>query len=301
MRLLVLRILVLLLSSNLFAQIHLDTKLLKKALKPIEVQDTISTHLTLKNPFDIAEIYSESWDTLQFNPYKEAKPKFPLQINFFDTNYTSPITRKKVITSRYGWRKGKAHQGIDIDLVTGDSVLSMLDGIVRFAKYNSGHGNTVIVRHYNGLETVYAHLSEYAVKVNDTVKQGQLLGKGGATGNARGSHLHLVVSYKGHYIHPEYIFDFSPENTIRANELWITREFTQPSFYNSKRIADLDLLLSEDDALARLQKQKTLYIVKSGDTLSRIALRNNMSVAAICKANNLTTKSIIKVGQKLVL
>lgn len=247
------------------------------------------------------DIKKEYWDNHKFNPYKEVTVKFPVQLIFDDSSYASPISKNKVVTSRYGWRRGRAHKGIDIDLLTGDSVFSVLDGIVRFVNYNSGHGKTVIVRHFNGLETIYAHLSRYAVKVNDTVKKGQLLGKGGATGNARGSHLHLVANYKGVSIHPEYLFDFSENNTVRSSELWVTRKWTSPGLHSSRRQSKLKLLLTEEEALASLIKERKIYIVKRGDTLSRISSKNNVSITSICKTNNIKRNSIIRIGQKLVL
>jgi len=248
-----------------------------------------------------ASIKDEYWDTTIYNPYKGVTVKFPFQLKFNDSNYISPISRNKVITSRYGWRNRRAHKGIDIDLITGDSVLSMFDGIVRFAKYNTGHGRTVIVRHYNGLETVYAHLSKYAVKANDTVKQGQLLGKGGTSGNARGSHLHLVINYNGIAINPEYLFDFTENNSIRSTEIWITKKWTRPYIHSSRRQTKLNLLLTESDAMASLNAKKKVYVVKRGDTLSKISLRNNVSIASICKTNYIRRNSIIRIGQKLVI
>ena len=248
-----------------------------------------------------ASIKDEYWDTTIYNPYKGVTVKFPFQLKFNDSNYISPISRNKVITSRYGWRNRRAHKGIDIDLITGDSVLSMFDGIVRFAKYNTGHGRTVIVRHYNGLETVYAHLSKYAVKANDTVKQGQLLGKGGTSGNARGSHLHLVINYNGIAINPEYLFDFTENNSIRSTEIWITKKWTRPYIHSSRRQTKLNLLLTESDAMASLNAEKKVYVVKRGDTLSKISLRNNVSIASICKTNYIRRNSIIRIGQKLVI
>jgi murein DD-endopeptidase MepM/ murein hydrolase activator NlpD len=249
----------------------------------------------------IIDIKANNWNTEVFNPYKNVVLNYPLQIKFKDSNYSSPISRNKVITSRYGWRKGRPHKGIDIDLITGDSIFSMFDGIVRFAKYNSGHGRTIIVRHYNGLETVYAHLSAYGVKPNDTVSSGQYIGKGGVSGNARGSHLHLVVNYKGVSIHPEYLFNFDENNTIKAKELWVTKHWTRPYLHNSKRSSKFILLKNEEEALANAIKQKKIYIVQPGDTLSKISLKNNTSIAAICKSNYLNKNAIIRIGQKLVL
>ena len=126
------------------------------------------------------------------------------------------------------------------------------------ARWNGGHGRLVVVRHFNGLETAYAHLSKISVKPNDTVRAGQVLGKGGATGNARGSHLHFITSYKGVAINPEYLLDFSEERKIRALEIWVTRKWTRPYLHSSKRTTKLELLLSEADALASLEREKKI-------------------------------------------
>lgn len=256
---------------------------------------------TVTQSDSIFKIKAEYWDTAIYNPYRNTDVKFPLQLKFTDSTYASPVLHEKVVTSRYGWRKGRPHQGIDIDLVTGDSVVSILDGIVRFAKYSSGHGKTVVVRHYNGLETTYAHLSLIDVKANDTIAKGHYLGKGGNTGNSRGSHLHFVASFKGAYIHPEYLFDFSSTNAIRTQEFWITQEWTDARFHNSRRISNFNILTSKEEALASLVRQKKLYVVKKGDTLSAISQRNNLSVSKICDVNSITKTAPLKVGQKLVL
>lgn len=120
------------------------------------------------------------------------------------------------------WRHGRPHK--DIDLVTGDSVFSMFNGTVRMSRYTRGHGKTVVVRHYNNLETVHVHLSEYGVKESDTVSKGTYLGKCSVSGNGRGSHLHLFINYKGISINPEYFFKFDKNNQIRAKELWTTKK-----------------------------------------------------------------------------
>lgn len=251
--------------------------------------------------FVTVDIKAEFWDNTVYNPYREATVKFPLQLQFKDSTYYSPIGKNKVVTSRYGWRRGRAHKGIDIDLITGDSLYAMFDGIVRLSRYSRGHGKTVVVRHFNGLETTYAHLSKYGVKENDTIKRGGYLGKGGTSGNARGSHLHLVINYKGVSINPEYLFAFNDENTIRSQDLWITKKWTRPSLHNSKRQSKIRLLLSEDDAIASLIKQRKIYIVKRGDTLSRISTRNNVTIASLCTTNAIKRNALIRIGQKLVI
>ena len=270
-------------------------------IKPI-TNDSVKTEtIVIKDTIIPQNIKAQYWDHTVYNPYRDASVTFPLQLKFKDSTYHSPIHKNKVVTSRYGWRRGRAHKGIDIDLVTGDSLYSMFDGIVRMSRYSRGHGKTVVVRHFNGLETVYAHLSEYGVKENDTLSKGQYLGKGGVSGNARGSHLHLVVNYKGVAINPEYLFTFNGDNTIRSQELWITKKWTRPIYHNSKRQSKIELLFSEEEAIASLIKQKSIYIVKSGDTLSRISKRNNVSITSICRTNTIKRNSTLKIGQKLVI
>jgi murein DD-endopeptidase MepM/ murein hydrolase activator NlpD len=247
------------------------------------------------------DITSEYWVNTVYNPYKDLKVEFPLKLTFNDSTYASPISRKKVVTSRYGWRWGRAHQGIDIDLVTGDSLFAILDGVVRMAAYNGGMGHTVVVRHFNGLETTYAHMYRYGVKVNDTVRKGQYIGKGGRSGNARGSHLHLVTSYKGQYIHPDYLFDFSETNRIRGREILVPKEWTKAYYYSSRRMPKIHLITSDEQFKAYKEREKRLYIVQKGDTLSRISRRNNISIEALCKTNAIKRNSILKVGQTLVI
>lgn len=245
---------------------------------------------------------SDHWNTKVFNPYKNHTKEYPLQIKFDDSTYASPIFGEKVVTSRYGWRNRRPHKGIDIDLVTGDEVMSMFDGVVRYVNYHSGHGKTVVVRHFNGLETVYAHLSQQAVKVNDTVRKGQVIGLGGTTGNARGSHLHLEVLYQGVQIHPEYLFDFSnEENKIRNDEIWVTRRWTTAYRHNSKRKSKVELCTTEEEAIASRANEKKIYTVRRGDTLSRISNKYNVSIAKLCKDNSIRKTSTLRIGQKLIV
>ncbi|MFL0352591.1 M23 family metallopeptidase [Xanthomarina sp. GH4-25] len=264
--------------------------------------DSLSHYLTTLNSKENAvDITAEYWDTSKIKIDYNTEEKFPLHIQFKDSNYISPISRSKVITSRYGWRKGRAHKGIDIDLITGDSLFAMFDGVVRFANYSSGHGRTVVVRHHNGLETLYAHLSRYGVKENDTVVAGSYLGKGGTSGNARGSHLHLEMTYKGIPVHPESLLDFDENNNVRAKDLWITKTWTRPELHNSKRQSHLEIFSTEEAAIASMNKPARVYIVKKGDTLSRISSRNSTSIAALCKSNHMSRNSTLRIGQKLII
>ncbi|SDH60458.1 peptidoglycan DD-metalloendopeptidase family protein [Winogradskyella thalassocola] len=265
------------------------------------IVETVEIPLITKKAL-VIDIKADHWDTTVHNPYVDTTLQFPLELNFADSTYASPVPHTKVVTSRYGWRRGRPHNGIDIDLVTGDTVVTILDGVVRFAKYANGFGNTVVVRHYNGLESTYAHLSHIGVKANDTLVRGQYLGKGGNTGNSRGSHLHLELSYKGEQIHPEYLFDFSSKNAIRSEQVWVTQKWTHARYHNSRQVSKVKVIKSADEAaLASLARQPKLYVVQKGDTLYAISRRNNLSISRLCKTNAIKQSSPLKIGQKLLL
>lgn len=274
---------------------------LKDADKILEIFEGVDFTTSKSNEIQTVDITADNWDTEHVKIEYNETVEFPLRITFDDSTYTSPISRGKVVTSRYGWRWGRAHRGIDVDLITGDSLFAMFDGIVRYANYSSGHGRTVVVRHYNGVETLYAHLSRYGVKANDTVKAGDYLGKGGRSGNARGSHLHLEMTYKGVHINPEYLLSFDENNDVNAKELWVTKKWTRPELHSSRRQTKLDLLTSEEELEAYLSRPEEIYIVRKGDTLSRISARNNVSITALCKTNHIRKNATLRIGQKLVI
>jgi len=277
---------------------HLNIDLSLKVIKAHNV-----THITIpfkENP-KRNKVPLDYWSPKKHNPFKEHLITYPFKITFNDTTFHSPIRRNKVITSRYGWRRGRAHKGIDIDLITGDSVFAVLDGVVRLSKYSGGFGRAIVIRHENHIETTYAHLSKLVVKPNDLVKKGQLIGFGGNTGRSRGSHLHFEMSYYGVAINPEYFFDFDASNKIKANTLWVTQKWTQPLFHNSRKPSKIELLTSESDALNSLQKKPQLYIVKRGDTLSEISRKTQIPMAAICKLNKIKRHSTLRIGQRLII
>jgi murein DD-endopeptidase MepM/ murein hydrolase activator NlpD len=116
------------------------------------------------------------------------------------------------LNSVFGHRWGKQHQGLDLSLNFGDTVVAAFDGIVRYAKPNSGgYGNCIVIRHNNGLETLYGHLNNINVSENQFVKSGELIGLGGSTGHSTGPHLHFETRYKGHAIDPQLLIDISTQ------------------------------------------------------------------------------------------
>jgi murein DD-endopeptidase MepM/ murein hydrolase activator NlpD len=244
---------------------------------------------------------SDHWTNKSFNPWKDVVPEYPFKITFEDSTFASPVKRKKVVTSRYGWRWGRPHRGIDIDLITGEKVMAMFDGKVRYVKYVRGHGQTVVIRHNNGLETIYSHLSRQLVKPNQLVKKGDVIGKGGTSGNTSGSHLHLVVSYKGVFINPEYFFEFDETNKVRGKEVWVTRKWTTPFLHKSRRQSKIELCTTYDEAIESTKNQQKVYVVKRGDTLSKISHKYNISITSLCRTNSIRRNSVLRVGQKLIV
>ena len=185
--------------------------------------------------------------------------------------------------SRFGPRGNRYHRGIDLGFNNSDSIFCTFDGVVRYAKYNSGgYGNLIIIRHYNGLETFYAHLKKIKISKNQEVKAGQYLGKGGSTGRVSGPHLHFEVRFYGNALDPELVFDFK-KNCLNSENLFIHRN----TFSYAKKYGG---------AYSSAIKYHT---IKSGDTLYGLALKYGLSLNKICKLNKIKPSKILKLGQKI--
>jgi murein DD-endopeptidase MepM/ murein hydrolase activator NlpD len=185
--------------------------------------------------------------------------------------------REGYITSKYGWRDKKMHKGMDILLKKGDPVKCAFNGMVRIARKQGGFGNVVIVRHYNGLETVYAHLSKIKVKPGEVVTAGQLLGLGGSTGHSSGPHLHFEVRFKGQALNPMNFISFT-ENKIEADTLVIKHGRYGICAYPSNA---------------------TLYSIQKGDTWYEVAKRYGKTVKELCALNGVEKRYYLRAGQKL--
>lgn len=194
------------------------------------------------------------------------------------------------VTSSFGWRSGRPHNGTDIDLETGDTVRAAWSGKVRYAKYNTGgFGNLIVIRHYNGLETFYGHLNNHLVVPNQLVKAGEPIGLGGNTGHSFGSHLHFEVRFYDIPMNPEKVIDFA-EKTVRDENLLVHRGlFTSGSSYNNYSAA----------ASGGSSGAGKYYRVRSGDTLGAIAGRNRTTVSKLCQLNGIRPTSVLQVGKNL--
>lgn len=184
-----------------------------------------------------------------------------------------------VVTSRFGWREGRPHNGIDLDLRTGTPVGSLFPGVVRYAGSYGGYGRLVVVRHWNGLETYYAHLHRIRVQVGDEVEAGQLLGLGGSTGRSTGPHLHLEVRFKGIPIDPARFLDLST-GELACHTLVLRR--TRWSF-------------------AAFPLGTRFHTVRKGEHLYGIAEQYGTSIKELCTLNGITRRTTLRVGQQLMV
>lgn len=248
-----------------------------------------------------SEVFSDHWNTtathaysdVELNSLPEATPI--LLIDSMESYHYPYIGR---ITSRYGPRRGRAHQGLDISLKMGDPIYATFDGKVRFSKAAGNYGNLVIIRHNNGLETYYAHLSQRDVEVGDWVVAGQQIGLGGSTGRSTGPHLHYEVRYKGQSFDPERIIDFSSGNLRRAELLLKRRHFSIYAKYEQDFDAEVEVEKIEEaerKAAAAIQ----YHTVRSGDILGSIARKYGTTVTRICQLNGIKSTSILRIGQRL--
>ena len=219
------------------------------------------------------------WETHKIHPYKNDFTKLTdtisLNLRYEDCDFAHPICGE--INSDFGYRRNRFHYGIDIDLERGDPVLASFEGIVRIAKYESTYGRVVVIRHNNGLETLYGHLYKIEVKIGDKVEAGQIIGLGGSTGRSTGNHLHYEMRYLGEPINPNDLIDF--ENGILLSD---TLQLNVEHFVYLKEV-----------------RARKYYRVRSGDSLSRISYRYGVSISKLCKLNRISRNSIIRIGQSI--
>lgn len=227
----------------------------------------------------------------------------PVQITLVNPsqgkNFAYPTPARAIPTSHFGPRRRRFHYGLDLALPTGEPIYAVFDGVVRFSKYNSSYGHLVVIRHDNGLETYYAHLSKRHVTPGMRVKAGELIGLCGNTGRSRGSHLHFEIRYKGNAMNPENVIDcstrdlISPTITLTSSSF---RKVAKPGATNASAASG-----SRGSNAGNYSGDGKYYKVRTGDTLSRIAKRNGTTISKLCKLNGLKETSVIRPGQKLRL
>jgi murein DD-endopeptidase MepM/ murein hydrolase activator NlpD len=261
----------------------------------LDLSETPDTNQIL---FPSHDLYS-SWDSNIAHPYNfdevfKCDSVILTLIQLNDNNFVLPYRGN--LTSLFGWRKYRPHYGTDIDLETGDEVVSAFDGMVRLAKYYQGYGNCVIIRHNNGLETVYAHLSRILVESGQKLDAGTIIGLGGNTGHSYGSHLHFEIRYLGQALDTQDFIDF--ENGILKSNTFVLRKSDVENKYDLRA---LHTRHKHDLGIAKIKKDNKhgYYKIKSGDSLSRIAKLKKTNVKALCRKNGLRINSKLRVGQRI--
>lgn len=173
---------------------------------------------------------------------------------------------------------GRGHDGLDICLKKGDSIRVAFDGKVRYATYNrGGYGNLIIVRHFNGLETYYAHLSKILVRPDQIVKAADIIGLGGSTGRSVSPHLHFEVRYRDKPLDPLRFIDFEQKQLVAGYKLIVNNNKSEP----------------------RPLKKDTYHKIGRGDSLKTIAKLYGVTVKHLCALNNISPKSKLKKGNKI--
>lgn len=237
-----------------------------------------------------SDIYN-SWVTTKAHPYKSSDVPENYRIDL--RGFCMP-TPSRNITSRFGYRPAfkRVHKGLDIKVLTGDTIVAAFDGKVRVVRYDAGgYGNYVVIRHNNGLETIYGHLSKQLVSSNQEVKAGEAIGLGGNTGRSFGSHLHFETRIAGEPINPELLFDFPAQD--------VTADFY--TFHKNKEDAEGNTLAAQkastEDAIAMTATH--FYKVAHGESLSSIAAKLGMSEDKLAKTNRMNMGSSLRTGQIL--
>jgi murein DD-endopeptidase MepM/ murein hydrolase activator NlpD len=255
-----------------------------------------------------ADLY-EDWE----NHYAHRATAVPDSFRIDLRNFCMP-TDSRVLTSNFGSRWGRQHKGLDIKVYIGDTIRAAFPGKVRVVRYEAGgYGNFVVIRHHNGLETIYGHMSKHLVKPDQDVKAGDPIGLGGNTGRSTGSHLHFETRLCGVALNPALMFDFRNQDVVGDYYLFRKNTYSKESAQatrlrgvggSSVAMEDqLDMPGSASAATAAKQAPRAattrLHKVKKGETLYSIARKRHTTVDAICKLNRISKNTRLKMGQIL--
>lgn len=266
------------------------------------------------------EAFTRNWSTNTINPYNTSLSDLPADIRIWvaDTLSEYHCPRQTKVYSAFGIRHRRRHQGVDLPLKTGDPVGAAFAGRVRVSNYTRGYGNLVVIRHENGLETYYGHLSKREVEPGDWVEAGQIIGLGGSTGRSTGPHLHFETRYEGYAFDPEWLIDF--ETGVLRHRLFVLKKRYLDA--NSKYVPESEdeeyeinigderdhAVADSIEAVRQAEREKAAreaaaaqyYKIRSGDTLGKIARRYGTTVNAICRLNpGLTARTTLRVGRSI--
>ena len=248
------------------------------------------------------DIYTEGWESDRVNPYKNANVP---QTKVIDVRGFHMPIKGNFITSPYGYRPAfrRTHKGVDMRSAVGDTVYAAFTGKVRLTKFErGGYGFYVILRHDNGLETVYGHLTRFLVQPNQYVKAGQPIALSGNTGRSTGPHLHFETRFMGYAINPAAIIDFANRTTHTDSYTFNKNNYTESRSYTpSRKYAAVRSTSSSsnnnstasksnhkyDNKTKKRSAERSTYKVRKGDSLGKIAACNGTTVAQLKKLNGI--------------
>jgi hypothetical protein len=283
----------------LASQAPIDRKM--KAVDSLFLQRLIQTE-EWESP--AADLY-EDWD----NMYAHSQGVLPDSFCIDLRDFCMP-TPSRVITSNFGARWGRQHKGLDIKVYIGDTIRAAFSGKVRVVKYEGkGYGKYVVIRHPNGLETYYGHMSKQLVRENQEVRAGDPIGLGGNTGRSTGSHLHFETRLAGVALNPALMFDFRNQDVV--GDFYTYRKSTYnkeqaratqlrgANGLNGYNPADVNSPNMGNSGSSQAASASRYHKVKSGETLYAIARKHGTTVSALCKRNRIKQSVKLRPGQIL--
>lgn len=313
------RIFVLTLASVAAMPLTAQDKLANVA--PVDVKMRAIDSISIKRLIQQEELWENPAEALYPDWHNEYTTNFgsslPAEYKIDLRGFSMP-TDSRQVSSSYGYRSSfhRNHYGTDIKVYTGDTIYAAFSGKVRIVKFEGkGYGKYVVIRHPNGLETLYGHLSKQLVKENQVVKSGEPIGLGGSTGRSTGSHLHFETRLLGYPINPELLFSFQARDVL--GDCYVFRSNSRGYIVDAHELrnenGEIDERLSLQAAKASesraFQAQKkaqnqsrprnSVHKVRQGESLSYIAKKYGTTVSRICKLNNISTKTTLRPGQIL--
>lgn len=278
--------------------------------KRMKAVDTLSLRRlivkeNMENPS--ADLYN-GWD----NKYAHRATELPESYRIDLRGFCMP-TPSRVVTSNFGYRArwGRQHKGLDIKVYIGDTIRAAFSGKVRIVRYEAGgYGKYVVIRHGNGLETIYGHLSKQLVTEDQEVRAGEPIGLGGNTGRSTGSHLHFETRLCGVALNPALMFDFRNQDVTgdyfvfnrasyerESEEATRERGMVGNGGYTAEQVRGTRG--NSEYGEGSSQMEKLYHKVSAGETIASIAKRRGVSVEQICRLNHLTPTTKVRPGMIL--
>jgi len=278
--------------------------------KRMKAVDTLSLRRlivkeNMENPS--ADLYN-GWD----NKYAHRATELPETYRIDLRGFCMP-TPSRVVTSNFGYRArwGRQHKGLDIKVYIGDTIRAAFSGKVRIVRYEAGgYGKYVVIRHNNGLETIYGHLSKQLVSEDQEVRAGEPIGLGGNTGRSTGSHLHFETRLCGVALNPALMFDFRNQDVTgdyfvfnrssyerESEEATRERGMVGNGGYTAEQVRGSKSNANSGEGSSEMEK--LYHKVSAGETIASIAKRRGVTVEQICRLNHLTPSTKVRPGMIL--